>query len=152
MQTTPIPPVQPLSETVGIQLINSGNTNIIDLDEALVINLFKAEGLLLFRGFETNVDIFTQFTNKFSQNFLDYTGGVLKRRVINNNPTVLSVNDFKHELKLHGEMYYQEQRPLMLWFFCNQPAAQDGETIVCDGKRLFEALSQPLKALFTQKN
>lgn len=142
---------QPLSETVGRAIINIDNINIFDLDEELIIKLFKSEGVVLFRGFETNVETFTKFTNKFSKTFMNYTGGVLNRRIINGNPTVLSVNDFNHEIKLHGEMYYQKTIPLMLWFFCAHPASQDGETIVCDGKRFFDELSQPLKELFSQK-
>ncbi len=142
---------EPLSDKVGQKVVNTDKINIFDLDEESIINLFQSEGVLLFRGFETNIEIFTQFTNKFSKNFLDYTGGVFNRRVINGDSTVLSVNDFNHEIKLHGEMYYQKNIPLMIWFFCANPASQDGETIVCDGKRFFEELRQPLKELFSQK-
>ena len=142
---------QPLSEAVGQQVVNTENINIFDLDEEAIIQLFKSEGALLFRGFETNIEIFIRFTNKFSENFMDYTGGVFNRRIINGDPTVLSVNDFNHEIKLHGEMYYQKTIPLMLWFFCAHPASQAGETIICDGKRFFNELSQPLKELFSQK-
>lgn len=142
---------QPLSETVGQQIINTDNVDICDLHEESIVNLFKTEGVLLFRGFATNAEIFTKFTNKFSKNFMDYTGGVFNRRVINGDSTLLSVNDFNHEIKLHGEMYYQKNIPLMLWFFCAHPASQDGETVVCDGKRFFEELSQSLKELFSQK-
>jgi alpha-ketoglutarate-dependent taurine dioxygenase len=145
------PSIQPLSGAVGQQIINSQNNSIFELDRDSIIELFKAEGALLFRGFETNIEIFTQFTNEFSQDFMDYAGGVFNRRIINGDPTVLSVNDFNHEVKLHGEMYYQKTIPLMLWFFCARPAEQAGETIVCDGKRFFEELSQPLKELFSQK-
>ena len=142
---------QPLSEMLGQQVVNSENMNILALNEAAIIKLFQSEGVLLFRGFATNVEIFTQFTNKFSKDFMDYTGGVFNRRIINGDSTILSVNDFNHEIKLHGEMYYQKTIPLMLWFFCAHPAAQDGETIFCDGKQFFNELSQPLKELFSQK-
>ena len=143
--------IQPLSEAVGQQVVNTENINIFDLNKESIFKLFQSEGVLLFRGFETNIETFTQFTNKFSENFMDYTGGVFNRRVINGDATVLSVNDFKNEIKLHGEMYYQKIIPLMLWFFCAHPASQNGETIVCDGKRFFDELSQPLKELFSQK-
>ncbi|SRR5579883_14911 len=151
MKTTAKLYTQPLSEAVGQQILNVENVNLCDLHEASIINLFKAEGVLLFRDFATSVEIFTSFTNKFSQNFMDYTGGVFNRRIINGDSTVLSVNDFNCEIKLHGEMYYQKNIPLMLWFFCAHPAAQDGETVVCDGKQFFDELSQPLKELFSQK-
>ena len=142
---------QLLSENVGQQIINRDNINIFDLDREEIINLFQSYGVLLFRGFENSVDTFTQFTNSLSKDFLDYTGGVFNRRVINGNATVLTVNDFKDEIKLHGEMYYQQDIPLMLWFFCAHPASQDGETILCDGRQLFNELSSPLKELFRNK-
>ena len=142
---------QALSEKVGKQIINVDRINILELDRQEIIQIFQAEGLLLFRGFETNIDTFTKFSNLFSTNFMDYTGGVFNRRIINNDPTVLTVNDFKSEIKLHGEMYYQQNIPLMLWFFCAHPALQDGETIVCDGKLLYNEMSDSLKEIFSQK-
>lgn len=142
---------QVLSEKGGKQIINVDNINILELDRDEIIKLFKTEGILLFRGFETNAETFTKFSNLFSTNFMDYTGGVLNRRVINNDPTVLTVNDFKSEIKVHGEMYYQQNIPLMLWFFCAHPAAQDGETIVCDGKLFYNEMSHSLKELFSHK-
>ena len=80
---------------------------------------------------------------------MDYTGGVFNRRKINGDATTLSVNDFNHEIKLHGEMYYQKNIPLMLWFFCAHPSAQGGQTILCDGKQFFNELSQPTKEALT---
>ncbi|MGA9377511.1 MAG: TauD/TfdA family dioxygenase [Phormidium sp.] len=142
---------QVLSEKAGKQIINIDRINILDLDQQEIIQLFKAEGLLLFRGFETNVEIFTKFSNIFSTNFMDYTGGVFNRKIINNDPTVLTVNDFQTEIKLHGEMYYQQNIPLMLWFFCAHPALQDGETIVCDGQLFYNEMSNSLKNLFSKK-
>jgi len=142
---------QVLSEKVGKQIINVDGINILELDREAIIEQFKAEGLLLFRGFETNVETFTKFSNIFSINFMDYTGGVFNRKIINNDPTVLTVNDFKSEIKLHGEMYYQQNIPLMLWFFCAHPALENGETIVCDGKLFYNEMSDSLKELFNQK-
>jgi alpha-ketoglutarate-dependent taurine dioxygenase len=142
---------QLLSENVGQQIINTDNINILDLDREEIINLFKSYGFLLFRGFENSVDTFTEFTSSLSKDFRDYSGGVFNRRVINGNATILTVNDFNDEIKLHGEMYYQQDIPLMLWFFCAHPASQDGETILCDGRQLFNELSSPLKELFSNK-
>ncbi|MEI6371667.1 MAG: TauD/TfdA family dioxygenase [Nostocales cyanobacterium ELA608] len=108
-------------------------------------------GVLLFRGFTTDTEIFREFSNLFSNNFLDYTGGAFDRRVINDDKTILSVNDFQTDIKLHGEMYYQKNIPLMLWFFCANPAAKNGETTVCDGRQFFAELSNSTQELFSQK-
>lgn len=142
--------IQPLSELVGQQVINSDNISILEMKREEIITLFKSYGLLLFRAFETNVDIFKEFTNSLSTNFMDYAGGVFTRRVINEDATILSVNDFQSEIKLHGEMYYQKKIPLMLWFFCAHPAAQDGETIVCGDNSLMNSVAQQKSYLVTR--
>ncbi|GBE94704.1 TauD/TfdA family dioxygenase [Nostoc cycadae] len=142
---------QPISATIGQQIINSNYKNILDLNKAEIISLFKYYGVLLFRGFTTDTSIFREFTNLFSTDFLDYAGGAFNRRVINGDKTILSVNDYQFDIKLHGEMYYQKQIPLMLWFFCAHPASENGETTICDGRQFFAALSDELKSLFLQK-
>jgi hypothetical protein len=48
-------------------------------------------------------------------------------------------------------MYYQQNIPLMLWFFCANPALEDGETTVCDGREFFDKISSSTKELFSQK-
>ena len=55
------------------------------------------------------------------------------------------------ELPLHGEMYYVKSRPVMLWFFCQKPADNDGETTVCDGAQIYDALSYEFKQLLAEK-
>lgn len=142
---------EPLSEKVGQKILNPDNISLLDLDKPEIMALFKSSGALLFRGFETDVNTFTQFTNSLSTNFLDYSGGVFNRRVINNDNTILTVNDFKDEIQLHGEMYYQKSHPLMLWFFCATPPVEKGETLICDGQKFFNELSDSLKQLFRQK-
>ncbi|WP_413163389.1 TauD/TfdA family dioxygenase [Capilliphycus salinus ALCB114379] len=142
---------EPLPENVGSIIINANNGSIFDLDKESIINWYRHQGALLFRGFEADVETFTQFSNGLSTDFIDYTGGVFNRQVINGDSTVLTVNDFKNEIKLHGEMYYQKNIPLMLWFFCAEPPLQDRETILCDGKRFFDELSDSLKDLFGRK-
>ncbi|BDM83939.1 TauD/TfdA family dioxygenase [Acaryochloris marina] len=140
----------PLSENAGVKYLGN-NENISQLNEESIIDSFLSEGVILFRGFDTDIESFTQFSNKLSNNFMDYSGGVFNRRVINGNPTILTVNDFNNEVRLHGEMYYQKTIPQMLWFYCHQPASSDGETIICDGKRFYNALNDSLKELFRHK-
>ena len=142
---------QPISEKLGQQIINQDDKSILEIDREKIISLFKEYGILLFRGFTADTGIFREFSNLFSNNFLDYACGAFNRRVINDDKTILSVNDFQTEIKLHGEMYYQKNIPLMLWFFCANPAAKNGETTVCDGRQFFAELSNSTKELFSQK-
>ncbi len=143
--------IQPISDSIGQQIISIGKNSIFQLEREKIISLFNAYGVLLFRGFATNAEIFKEFSNLLSTDFIDYSGGAFNRRIINGDKTVLSVNDFNSEIKLHGEMYYQKTVPLMLWFFCATPAADKGETIVCDGRQFFRELSSSTKELFNKK-
>jgi alpha-ketoglutarate-dependent taurine dioxygenase len=142
---------QPISEIIGQQIINQDDKSILEIDREKIINLFKEYGVLLFRGFNADTEIFRDFSNLFSTDFLDYAGGAFNRKVIDNDQTILSVNYFQTEIKLHGEMYYQKNIPLMLWFFCANPASQHGETTVCDGRHFFAELSNSTKELFNRK-
>ncbi|GAX41843.1 taurine catabolism dioxygenase TauD/TfdA [Tolypothrix sp. NIES-4075] len=141
----------PISDKIGQQIINVDNTSIFKLDLEEIISLFKFYGVLLFRGFEANADIFKEFSNLLSTDFINYAGGAFARRVINGDNTLLSVNDYQFEIKLHGEMYYQKNIPLLVWFFCANPASQNGETTVCDGRQFFHEISSSTKELFRKK-
>ncbi|MBX9257286.1 TauD/TfdA family dioxygenase [Desmonostoc muscorum CCALA 125] len=142
--------IQSISNGIGKEIININNISVLELDKEEIINLFKSYGILLFREFLANAEIFKEFTNSLSTDFINYAGGAFNRRVINGDKTLLSVNDFNSEIKLHGEMYYQQNIPLMLWFFCANPPLQDGETTVCDGREFFNELSSSTKELFSK--
>ncbi|MEH2455285.1 TauD/TfdA family dioxygenase [Nostoc sp.] len=142
--------IQPISDAIGQEIINLDNVSILELDKQEIISLFKSNGILLFRGFDVDTGIFKEFTNLLSIDFINYAGGAFSRRVINGDETLLSVNDFKSEIKLHGEMYYQQNIPLMLWFFCANPPLEDGETTVCDGRQFFNEISSSTKELFSK--
>nr|WP_256386546.1 TauD/TfdA family dioxygenase [Hydrocoleum sp. CS-953] len=131
--------------------MNTKNISLLEIDKEEIIKLFKNYGFLLFRGFESNVDTFAEFSNSLSTDFMDYTGGVFNRRKINNDSTILTVTDFNDEIKLHGEMYYTNNPPQMLWFFCANPPLKDGETTVCDGEQFFHELSSSMKDLLSRK-
>ncbi|NES02875.1 MAG: TauD/TfdA family dioxygenase [Okeania sp. SIO2F4] len=143
--------IQPFSENVGRKIIKTENTSLLEIDKEEIINLFKSYGFLLFRGFETNVNTFAEFSNSLSKDFMDYTGGVINRRIINEDGTILTVNDFKDEMELHGEMYYINKPPQIVWFFCANPPLKDGETTVCDGQQFFHELSSSTKDLLSRK-
>ncbi|MEH2413872.1 TauD/TfdA family dioxygenase [Nostoc sp.] len=143
--------IQFISDSIVQEINNLDNVSILQLDKEEIISLFKSNGILLFRGFDVDVDIFKEFTNLLSIDFINYAGGAFSRRVINGDQTLLSVNDFKSEIKLHGEMYYQQNIPLMLWFFCANPPLEDGETTVCDGRQFFNEISSSTKELFSKK-
>lgn len=152
--------ITPFDEHFGTIVEASGPVELADLDRDEMIQLFKKSGLLYFRGFHASVEQFDEFTSRFSTDFMSLVGGGYKRRVINEDgdKSIQSVNydvGLEHQglfpLPLHGEQYYLEHRPVMLWFYCVCPAAEDGETTVCDGYQLYAGLSDEVRNLFEKQ-
>jgi hypothetical protein len=54
-------------------------------------------------------------------------------------------------LPLHADRSYVKSQPELMWFLCQTPAATGGQTTVCDGVALFNALSDSAKDLFLNK-
>ena len=141
----------PFAETFGI-VINAEQQDLSELDQGAINSLLRNHHLIFFQDFKLNTEAFTRFTDQFSHKFIGYTGGAYSRQVINNNSTLLSVtgNDL-HLVPAHGEMYYVDYRPDLLWFYCETPADQGGETTVFDAAQVYEELSEATKKLLHSK-
>ncbi len=145
---------QPLTPDFGMAVLAADEPDILKLDHSAMISLFQEAGVLLFRGFGVNTETFKAFTDLFGSNFMAYVGGAYnKRETINNDKTLLTVTGrkLKFGVPLHGEMYYMHRKPTLLWFYCETPAATDGETTVCDGIAIYKALSDSTRELFETK-
>jgi alpha-ketoglutarate-dependent taurine dioxygenase len=132
-----------------------------------VKDLFKANGILLFTGFEADPGVFEQFTNRFSNDYMDHRGGGSLREVINKegDQTVLSVSyayspkkgDFDNKeqetfpLALHSDRSYTKSQPPLMWFYCAKPSVEKGETTVADGVQVYDGLSASTQKLFRDK-
>jgi len=146
-----------ISEPFGSTIEGTPQEKVSDLDPKMVKDLIKDRGVVLFSGFGTPLKEFEQFIRQFGDNFMTYQGGSYVRRKVSEDETLLSVShDHGREqqdtfgLPMHGELYYTDRRPVMLWFFCERPAAQDGETTVCDGAQIYDALSKDSKDLLAK--
>jgi alpha-ketoglutarate-dependent taurine dioxygenase len=141
---------------VGAMLQGAGGERIFNLDTKQVIEQFKSTGAVMFRGFDLNLKDFGNFAGLFGTDYMTYRGGSYVRKAVDSeDKTLLSVNhDYGREkqdtfgLPLHGEMYYRDERPMVLWFYCVRPASTDGETTICDGSQIYNELSGPTKELF----
>ncbi len=150
---------------VGVAVHFDGRTNIMDLPVQEIVDLFKATGFVAFTGFGIDLTTFEQFSNQFSTDYMDHTGGGSLREVINKqgDKTILSVAySFKQEegkfsneeqktfgLPLHADRSYTTSQPPLMWFMCEVPAKKDGQTTIADGVKLYEALSDRSKEIFT---
>ncbi len=155
---------RPTFDCLGVTIDGKGEPDIDKLDVNEVIDLFKSNGALLFTDFDVDVKKFESFTDKFSGDYMDHTGGGSLRRVINEDgdKTILSVSysfnkkaeDFEETrqkvfpLALHSDRSYTKSQPPVMWFYCLRPAEENGETLLCDGVKLFQELNDETKAFF----
>ena len=52
---------------------------------------------------------------------------------------------------LHNEMSYAHDYPSRLFFYCESPASEGGETTLADSRRILARLSAPLRERFAEK-
>lgn len=137
----------------GTLIFGTPDIDILGLDRQEIVDCFKSSNLLLFRGFEVDTDKFKTFTELLSTNFVSYVGGAYSREMINGDKTLLSVTGGKQHfaVPLHGEMYYRKQKPEIIWFYCASPALKEGETTVCDGRQVYNELSDATRSLLQEK-
>lgn len=145
----------PLHETFGMIVEAKGRGPLSALPRDEVAALFGRHGALLFRGFDTDSQAFVEFTSAYCEDFSTYRGGgfrwgSLDREKIDNNETLMSVTGSTQSfgLPLHGEMYYMSQRPSVLWFYCETPPSEAGETTLCSGAELYRHLGEPEREFF----
>ena len=140
--------IDPLGTSTG-KIVHSCKDyfNILDLPVAETMELFKASGILLFRGFEVTPDQMKAYSEKFScRHFLDFT-----KESITSDKFVNFVDNGMNNRVAHCEHAYLPLRPDVIWFCCTVPAAQGGETLFWDGARVWEELSEASKQLFLSK-
>lgn len=158
--TTSAPHTSPFDPQFGTILEPQSETSLAELDFDQVVAEYKSAGMLMFRSYGASLEEFEQLTDRFTSQFMNYQGGGYKRRVINQggDQSIMSVNydvgkkkQGMFALPIHGEMYYIKQRPTAMWFYCVHPAAEDGETTVCEGGEVYERLRPETKALFERQ-
>lgn len=116
-----------------------------DLDTGTIRDAFAAHGALLFRGFPLDLGGFTAFTRRFCSHFVRNESG--RRTPISADGAIQTVNLGQEAFPLHPELSRVPWRPDAAWFACARAPATGGETLVCDGIAIAEALPAALRAV-----
>ena len=116
--------------------------NIPDLQYNLIISLFEKYGLILLRGFEFNTDTLTSFIDLYTEK---YSRDASRRETRFNNKKIRNVDYGLEEGNLHSESSFSPSFPEIVWFYCHVPPTTGGETILCDGIKLWNSLSSKTK-------
>lgn len=109
-------------------------------------------GALLFRDFPLRtVDDFEQFAVSVSEQLLEYEERSSPRSQVGRN--VYTSTDYAPSEKIfpHNEHSYAVSFPLKLFFFCQVPAKQGGQTPLVDIRKVSQRISSDIKERFLQK-
>ncbi|MDF5719771.1 MAG: TauD/TfdA family dioxygenase [Rhizonema sp. PD37] len=136
-----------LETSTGKIVYSEDSKNILCLPSAEIKELFKASGVILFRGFGITHQEMKEFAEQFSSRFIRDDD----KPLVEPNGFVSSVDTGMDEIYPHRENGSSPFAPDAVWFCCTVPAAQGGETLFWNGVRVWEKLSEELKQLFISK-
>ena len=129
----------------GLIIHKSNNIKFYDLNYHEIVSLFEKYGIILFRGFELNGSEITKFTDIYTE---AYSGDALRREKRFDNKKIRDVDYGYSRVDLHSEASFAPAWPELIWFYCNTPPKTGGETILCDGIKLWDSLSVETKKFF----
>lgn len=110
------------------------------------------EGAVLFRGFEVSgAEAFEHFCTHFGSRLQRYVGGNTPRSRVTGAVYTSTEYPSHLEIPLHNEMSYADRWPARLFFFCDRPATEGGETPLADGRRMLEELPGDVAERFDEK-
>lgn len=114
-------------------------------------NLLKY-GALLLRGFASkSIDQFQLFLKTVSGGLLEYQERSSPRSEIKDHIYTSTDYPQDQEIFLHNENSYQRTYPMKIFFFCDTPAQQGGETPIADCRKIWHRIDSKIKEKFIQK-
>lgn len=114
------------------------------LDRLEIIELFKVHGALLLRGFHVDQQSLNNLTSQYCSGFVkNKTGGRIQ---VADDGRSQSVNIGREAFPFHPELSQVPWRPDIAWFVCANPPGEQGETTLCDGIKMVDALDPDIRA------
>jgi alpha-ketoglutarate-dependent taurine dioxygenase len=109
-------------------------------------------GGILFRKFNVNeVSQFEQFARAISPDLLDYNERAAPRTEVGQKIYTSTEFPANQHIPLHHEMSYSHNWPTKIWFYCDQPAQQGGETPIANDRKVFGMIDPKIKERFINK-
>ena len=114
-----------------------------------IMDELNAKGAVIFEEFISSLDHFIEFSDRFTKAYVPYVGGANNgRATVGKSVYTVTEPSMKMPIPLHGEMYYSNMRPDLLWFYCVTPPVANGETTLCDGRAIYENLTPAIRQAF----
>jgi len=114
-------------------------------------DLLLRYGAILLRGFNVDRDSFCAFVDSLSGGRLDYVYRSTPRKTVGDRVFTATVYPADREIPLHCENAYQRCWPMLLAFFCDQPALKGGETPLADVVKVTERIGPKLLEQFRRR-
>jgi hypothetical protein len=128
-------------------LLNWLKTNRNWLEKALL-----KHGGILFRGFPiADAETFEKFINTLGDKMLSYKQGNSPRSKVHNQVYVSTEFPAHHLIGLHNELAYTNHPPRKIFFFCESPSPEGGETPIVDSRRIYQILDPVIRDRLLEK-
>lgn len=137
-----------IAGSVGAEIDAGAHASVLALDRDALAEAYRDTGALFLKGFHATLEEFERLSESLMTGLVTNRGaafsyGPFKRSTVNGNATVMTATGSRQDfpLPLHGEFYYFNHAPRMLWFYCEKPADTGGETTIGDGRAAMQALA-----------
>jgi len=140
--------IEPVAEYAGTLKLHEWAPDHLDLINRSVLKF----GGVLFRNFDTkNQDDFHRFLDTLGVALIQYNESSTPRTQLKNN--VYTSTEFPNDqtIALHNELSTSATVPQKIWFFCDLPADEGGQTPIADVRRVYARLSPETRAKFEEK-
>ncbi|WP_169314344.1 TauD/TfdA family dioxygenase [Streptomyces piniterrae] len=140
--------VSPYGSGTGLLVQPRGTERDLSvLSPVEVVRALGEAGFLLFRGFDSGLEEFSAFVESHSERVtLD------PARSFHGGSTAQKVDAGYDAVGLHLENGNSPFAPTLTWFYCQKAAAEGSQTTVCDGYRVWDALSEGTRSLFASQD
>ena len=106
-----------------------------------VMEYIREKGTVLIRNCSSTIDDFERLSNELLVPMTHHATSTIERDPINSDATISTVNKGMDGIPFHREGSYAPGCPDLLMLYCVKPANDAGETTLCDGVALLQALS-----------
>ena len=118
-------------------------TALAQLNSDEIATLYKTHGGLLLRGFGSDLDAFHAFAKRFSSTaVVNESPG---RTVLDPAKSLYTVDGGTNAFALHPELSREPWKPDLAMFGCLSAPGTGGQTLVCDGIALAQALPKEVR-------
>jgi alpha-ketoglutarate-dependent taurine dioxygenase len=127
----------------------TGETSILDLDKAQIIDLYKTHGAVLFSGFGVDTAGFGAFAKQFcATSVVNESPG---RQPIDAAANVFTVDGGNTAFSLHPELSREPWKPDVAFFGCLVAPRTGGRTTICDGVALVREMPDVVRRGLAQR-